>query len=164
MQQAQSESLKIQCRSKPKLRTFNLMNNFEKSPDYISKPLSFVQRRVIAKVRTGCLPLRLETARYERPRIPAEERYCHACHAREYSNKEPVNEHEFVETEFHFIFLCKLYENLRENWMSRIQTPDNFDLLPVGEKISVIFNAQNVKSTAQFLIHSFDLRSKTIHN
>ena len=83
MQKAQSEALKTKSKSKPKLRTFNLLNDFENTPDYIIKPLSFIQRRAIAKTRTGCLPLRLETARYERPRIPAEQRYCRACDARQ---------------------------------------------------------------------------------
>ena len=64
---------------KPKLRTFNLFKMFQEQPAYITKPLSFHLRRIVAKTRLGCLPLRLETGRYSVPRLAEHQRTCLVC-------------------------------------------------------------------------------------
>ena len=60
----QQEYLSSECAEKPKLRTFMLFKDFQEPPAYITKPLTFHQRRMVAKTRLGCIPLRLETGRY----------------------------------------------------------------------------------------------------
>ena len=164
----QTISLKDKCLQKPKLRTYNLFNDFENAPDYVSRPLSFVQRRAIAKTRTGCLPLRLETARYERPRVPAELRYCKACGMDEDTEMrnavmEPDQLDKKIESETHFLFWCGLYSELRKKWLGKVAKAEHFDLLSIGERYCTIFSSQNVKFTAQFIIDSFDLRSKKLN-
>ena len=72
MQTKQNLYLESECLLKPKLRTFNTFKNFSSLAPHIGKPLSFVERRMVSKLRLGILPIRLETARYERP-VPLEE-------------------------------------------------------------------------------------------
>ena len=60
----QREFLSSECAQKPKLRTFVLFKDFQEQPAYITKPLALHQRRMMAKTRLGCLPIRLETGQY----------------------------------------------------------------------------------------------------
>ena len=63
----------------------------------------------MAQLRAGILPLHLETGRYVN--TPVHERICLCCNQ------------EAVEDEFHFIFDCTLYSNLRHNFFISI-VPD----------------------------------------
>ena len=90
---SQQNSLKIQCEAMPKLRVFKTFKEFDTTPSYITKPMSFIQRKFISKLRLGCLEIRMETGRYARPRLPAEARLCQVCE----------NENQEVEDEFHFL-------------------------------------------------------------
>ena len=64
---------------------------------YLSLHLSRRKRSMLAQLRFGILPLRLETGRYKGEKV--EERICLLCN----ENK--------VEDEIHFIFKCPLYKN-----------------------------------------------------
>ena len=108
--------LKTECHNSPKLRTFVKFKDFFSTPTYITKPLTFIQRKFLSKLRLGCLEIRVETGRYARPRLPAESRLCQVCENRE----------EKVEDEFHFIFECKKYDQERSLWLNNIKTPANF--------------------------------------
>ena len=79
MQVKQTFDLKSKCTSKPKLRTFNTFMDFGTTPSYLLIPLSFVQKMFLAKTRLAALPIRLETGRYERPRLLEQERLCPSC-------------------------------------------------------------------------------------
>ena len=57
-----------------KLRTYNRVAIFNAAKCYLTKPLSFIQSKFLAKLRLGVLGLRIETGRYERPRRLPEER------------------------------------------------------------------------------------------
>ena len=60
----------------------------------------------IAQIRCGVLPLHIETGRYRNLKV--EERLCKVC------------ESQSVENEFHFIFDCPAYSQLRlvnYNWI-----------------------------------------------
>ena len=74
----QQLTLKDECISKPKLRTFVQLKEFDKiPPSHIVKPLTFVERRAISKLSLGILPLRIESTRYLRPLVPETERLCY---------------------------------------------------------------------------------------
>ena len=70
MHKTQQQIFRTECQNKPKLRTFMLFKEFETLPPHIGKPLSFVERKTISKLRLGILPIRLETACYVRPILP----------------------------------------------------------------------------------------------
>ena len=138
--------LKNECQQKPKLRTFVTFKDFESLPPHVGKPLTFIERKMISKLRLGILPIRLETARYLRPVVPEAQRLCYCASGD-------------IESEFHVLFICTKYENLRETWLSKLQKPDHFLTLSAQEKFKLTLNdPRNVRHTAQYLVNMMDLR------
>ena len=68
----QQTRVEIECKSKPKLRTFVKLKDFKILPPHVYKSLPFLERKMVSKARLGILPLRLETSRYVRPVLPEE--------------------------------------------------------------------------------------------
>ena len=133
-------------KNKPKLRTFVTFKDFKTISPHVYKPLSFLQRKTISKIRLGILPIRLETARYLRPILPEAQRLCYC------QNGDP-------ESECHVLFICEKYSNLRQVWMNNLLKPENFDAMSNPDKLKITLNEPcNVKYTAQFLIDILDLR------
>jgi hypothetical protein len=132
----QQSYLKAECQSKPKLRTFNLFKSFDCLPSYISKPLSFIQRKFIGKIRTGSLALRIELGRFSRPRLPEHERVCLAC----INDVNPINVVNQVEDEFHYIFSCNRYDEIRTLWLSKLNLPENFSNFEKSEKLKIVIS------------------------
>ena len=68
-----------------------------------------------------------------------------------------------VENEEHFIFKCAAYTDLRTVLFNSIVKPENFYDLTLGEKLKILLeNHDNVSQVANFVLHSYDLRSKLI--
>ena len=152
MQLKQNVELRVRCREKPKLRTFITFKDFGPTPMYLLKPLSFVQKKFIAQLRLSALPIRIETGRYERPKLDVHERLCPSC-----------NDGRSIENEEHFIFYCSQYSELREIWIDQLQKNDDFFNLETSEKFKIIFDKpENIKCSAQFIINIYDRRSKII--
>ena len=118
----QNVDLKDRCLLMPKLRTFNTFKEFGTTPTYLLKPISFVQKQFLAKIRLSSLAIRIESGRFERPILPAEARLCPSC-------KDNMS----VENEEHFIFYCQKYNHLREIWLQKILKPANFLNLAIHE-------------------------------
>ena len=140
------QNLKEQCQSKSKLRTFNCISSFSADKEYLQKPLTFVQRKFMAKLRLGVLQLRIETGRYERPRKAAVDRICKQC------------DQNVTESETHFLLHCPKHSLIRANFLSKISAED-FETLSDVEKIKFILNDPSiVKQSAQYIIAAFDNR------
>ena len=147
MLRKQQQLVEQECRSKPKLRTFNTFKDFTSMPPHVGKPLSFIERKMLTRLRLGVLPLRIETARFVRPILPENQRICY-CNSGE------------VESEYHLLFQCQKYSEQREAWFSKIDTPSNFLNFSVKEQLHIVLNeAKNVKHTAQYLVKVMDIRS-----
>ena len=59
----------------------------------------------------------------------------------------------FVETEYHFVYVCSKYSNPRNSWFENLVKPENFENLDQGSKLGIALNLpENVKSTSQFII------------
>ena len=98
----------------------------------------------------GILPIRIETGRYERPKLLAAERTCQICN----SNT--------VEDEAHFLLYCPKYSALRDRLFSLVEDM-NFENRENKEKIKFLTSDSTmVKFTAQYLIDAFDLRYKIV--
>lgn len=106
---------------KPKLR-----NYIQIKDDYY---LQRRQRSLCAQLRTGSLPLAIEVGRYKG--IPEEERLCVFCDLG------------VVKDEFHFIFHCPLYSDLRNCLYEKIKwkNPDLF-WLSDADVLSWLFNME----------------------
>jgi hypothetical protein len=100
----QDVDLKTKCEEKPKLRTFITFKNFGITPPYLLMPLSFVQKKCLAKIRLSALAIRIETGQYERPKLMIQQRLCPSC-----------KDGQLIETEEHFVFA--MYINLSELWL-----------------------------------------------
>merc|ERR1712208_523 len=109
---------RLNCLEKPKLRTFVTFKNFGSTPPYLLKPLSFVQRKFIAKTRLSALPIKIETGRYERPKLAIHERLCPCC-----------NDGQSIENEEHFVFHCAKYAKIRQIWIDKLQKNEDFPTL-----------------------------------
>ena len=75
----QKEYLKNECEQQSKLRTFNQFKEFGLVPAFVTKPLTFFQRKHMSRLRLGCLQLRIESGRYARPPLKLNERICQVC-------------------------------------------------------------------------------------
>ena len=151
----QAEELHHECVLLPKLRTFIRFKDFGQEPAYVQKPLNFYHRRLMSKIRLGCLPLSLETGRYTIPRIPEDKRVCLLC--------KRDTESPSIESEPHFLFECKSYVNERNIWYQEISVPVDFETISVDEKLKFVFNEQNnVKPTAQFIVKAFAERQRIL--
>merc|ERR1712105_289793 len=53
MTKKQQEIIKFECENKPKLRTFMLFKDFQTLPPHAGKPLSFIERKTLSKLRLG---------------------------------------------------------------------------------------------------------------
>ena len=149
----QQATQKDQCENLPKLRTFIKFKDFSCTPVYLKKPLSFIQRKFIAKLRLGCLEIRLETGRWARPRLPEESRICLVC----------PNQDQEPESELHFLFKCSTYQHERQSWLQKLTIPENFQELQPEFKLDLVLNnPDNVKITSQYVINIFDKRSKIV--
>ena len=71
--------LKSECEEMPKLRTLLKFKQFDQLPAYVNKPLTFLQKKHLAKIRLGSLGIRIESGRYSRPRLEVNQRLCEVC-------------------------------------------------------------------------------------
>ena len=159
----QMELLSNECQTKPKLRTFLTFKNFQEMPAYITKSFTIHQRRIMAKLRLGCLPLRIETGRYSRPRLNEADRICLICKPGDNIAEIDENDRQPVENEIHFLFQCTAYQGLRDQWFRDMGLAEDFEALEIEDKLKMILNNPTyVKKTSQHILKCMDLRSKLI--
>ena len=152
----QCSSLSEQCMELPKLRTFIQFKDFNHEPLYVKKHLTFYHRRLLAKARLGCLPLRIETGRYSVPRLPEDKRTCQMC--------DRYGDGSFIESESHFLFVCKAYRGERDSWFNSMTLPQTFQSLPTTEKLKIALNdSNNIRPTAIFMSQALSLREKFLN-
>ena len=103
---------------KPKLRTYRLFKFTFGTEKYVSLNLDRNYRSLLAQIRLGILPLRLETGRIKNEKV--DERICLIC------------SDNLVEDEKHFLFHCKAYSVERDQLFVKIinmyQDFDNFNI------------------------------------
>ena len=145
--------LETRCRKMPQLRTYIKFKNFNSKPALLVKPLAFIQRKQLSKFCLSCLELRICTDRYMH--LPEPERVCKVsdiCTARSE-----------VESECHFLLICPAYHELRQAWLSKLDLPENFNSLIDDQKLIMLINDENkVKSTSQFIVDAFNMRSRIL--
>ena len=85
---------------KPKLRFYRTFKKSQQLENYVKFNLTGAQRSFMAQLRFGILPIQVETGRFRNVKL--EERICTLCQLNE------------VEEEYHFLFQCPTYVNLRQ--------------------------------------------------
>ena len=150
-------NFKRECSKLPKLRTYNhIVSPFisQDAVHYTRLCLPFIVRKRLAQLRLGVLPLRIETDRYKRVKIPPDRRFCIQ------PNCANLNTNLVVEDERHFLICCDQYKNLRLKLFADVSIcfPD-FVLLSDYEKFNFLLTKSNIaKIVGQFIINAFDQR------
>ena len=85
-----------------KLRTYRCYKVNLEVEKYLLLNLHRLQRRTLAMLRIGVLPLEIETGRYAKPKTPLSERLCGLCNI------------DTIEDERHFLLHCPLYDDQRD--------------------------------------------------
>ena len=95
-----------------KLRHYRVFKTEPSPAGYVFAPLGPGQRWALASLRSGCLPLAVETGRYRIPKVPLNQRTCKIC------------DQNCIEDEFHFIIECITLQGLREQLFLSISLHD----------------------------------------
>ena len=148
------------CNNKPKLRTYILFKEIYKAETYTKLFLSRRQRSLIAKLRAGILPLRIETGRYQNikdtetgrfRKLHIEERLCQICN------------NDVVEDEIHFICNCPSYTDQRERLYREVTSKNElFNLMSDQEKFVYIMKNE-VKVLSNYMCESWDIRNSKLY-
>ena len=140
-----AQSFYNSCLSQPKLRTYVKITNFGNANIYLTKPLTFTQKAHVAKFKLGVLPLRLETGRFCRPKLPETDRICEQCN----SNS--------IENEIHFALYCFKHYNIRKAFLNSIVIPSSiqtdYELINY-----LLYNNTTIKLFAQFIVDCYSNR------
>lgn len=97
-----------------KLRTYALFKQELSLEPYLEAVTDIRKRVLLTKFRTGVAPLRIETGRYERPRIEANLRVCACCGSA-------------VEDEMHFVMECVQYTSRRNVFIQQVRSYADHD-------------------------------------
>ena len=123
--------------------------------NYINISLPFIVRKRLCQLRLGCLPLKIQTDRYIKPRIPPEERFCCQPECNTFSTGNRP-----VENELHFLIICKQYELIRQSLFSKIDLP-GFSNMTSFDKFRYLLTSSNVaRIVGQFITDAFDIHIK----
>jgi len=132
-----------------KLRTFVTFKKHFKEEKYLLAHLSRRERSLLAQLRLGILPLRLETGRYKGEK--EEDRICMLCNNNE------------IENETHFLFDCPLYDIERGCLYTKITDKcPNFEHLNTHEKLNILMS-EFVYQTSKYINEAFTKRRNTLY-
>ena len=107
-------SWKEQVNAKPKLRLYRKFKGNFGVEKYCKFYLTRFQRSLLAKLRLGILPLRLETGRFVGEDVT--QRICKICNTQ-------------VEDEEHFLFKCNYYTEERNSFLLSLNLNNTDDFL-----------------------------------
>ena len=132
---------------KPKLRTFNQIHDFNELQNLVKAPVTRMQRSLLAQFKSGILPLKIETDRYQG--IKPENRLCKICNLSE------------PEDEFHFIFRCPALSHARFSMRSGLDISNISGMHT--EKLKSLLRSENISSFAIYLECLYKSRQKLIY-
>ena len=145
---------------KPKLRTYVHFKNIFKTENYVSAYMLRSHRSLLAQLRSGILPLILETGRLQNIRdentghfrkLKVEERVCTLCNLN------------CIEDEIHFVLVCPKYTQIRSPLLDLLlQKYDHFVDLANLDKLSFLINYE-FKLLARYLHDAWNIRKSNIY-
>ena len=112
----------------PILRTYVLFKKDFVMSSHLFHVKNAMQRNAINKLRCSSYLLSIERGRHTRPKMPIEERLCFYCKS--------------IEDEIHFISDCRLYDNIRSVFISKVTSIyPCFESLSSREKCICLFKS-----------------------
>ena len=137
-----------------KLHFYHSFKTDTKKSDLLDAINNPHHRSAICKFRLGNHQLRIETGRHTIPKTPMNLRICSFCHSDE------------IENEMHFLFTCKLYDNIRLKFFNEITAKYSiFNEFDINAKSLFLCNSIDpavCRSTAAFVFHAMSLRHETL--
>ena len=156
-----------QAKGGNKLRTYAQFKSEVKFEQYLVNVKVKAQRSLLAKLRMGVAPLRIETGRYERTAandrargVPVDQRTCLVCNCGA------------VEDEFHFVMECDAYAKPRECLLQSCRTDATLKHF-VGNRCAdsstrrhlsnlLMSNSTVSRALAKFVWNSFRIRESIV--
>ena len=118
------------------------------------------QRSLLAQLRAGILPLRIETGRFNNikdsvtgkyRKLRPDERLCEMC-------KDGL-----IEDEFHFVCVCSIYKNIRDELYCNVTLKDpNFCDMNNLEKFNYLLNYE-YKLLSDYLVKAWNKRKELLY-
>ena len=129
-----------------KLRLYRQHKDCISTEQYIEQNMSRKYRQMLAKLRSGSLPIRVETGRYDN--TPLEDRICNCCSANQ------------IEDEVHILLQCDLYNDLRYKLLKHMLfLNDAFNTLsPLDKFISIMKTKSAQYMLAKYIFDMFKRR------
>ena len=135
--------------SKPKLRLYSKFKDNFKTDDYVFSLMPRYERSLLAQLRMGILPLRVETGRFINEIL--NERICTLCELQD------------IEDEIHFVCRCPKYDNPRLQ-LFHIASDRNPNFYLMTEPDKFIFLVKHLyKKLAIFIKQSWQIRQNLIY-
>ena len=151
LESKQVSSWETDVEKQRKLRFYRLFKTDFKVEPFVTINLPTSHRSLLAQLRYGVLPLKLETGRFIN--LPINERKCIFC------------DEQVVETEIHFLFECNLYTTLRTKFYAEMEADSkNFSTFSIEDKLNVLFSKSNIiRRFAVYLDSCFRKRSSVLY-
>jgi hypothetical protein len=130
-----------------KLRTYITFKSVFSCEDYLKLNLKRNELSLLAQLRFGILPLRIETGRYigEAP----EQRLCSLCDLMD------------IESEVHFIIVCPRYRNIRTQYIGHIL--NTMQTISDNEKLCVLMK-NYTRQTVKYISAAYLKRKDILYN
>ena len=144
LRQRQEASWQQKLLDKPKLRVYRQIKDSLCTENYVKLNLTRTERSCLAQLRSGTLPLRIETCRF----VQLEEnmRLCQLCN-------------NGVENELHFLFKCSQYTEIRRMLFDNVNMFEMTDI----EKFEFLCT-NHPRKIAKFSSRAFKKRQEIIYN
>ena len=136
----------LEAQRKPKLRTFLKIHNFDKIQLLAKSKITRYQRSLLAQLKFGILPLKIETERYQG--TPLENRLCKLCNTNS------------VEDEMHFMFHCPGLSDTRSSFHTISEfndITDNFD------RLHKMLDSENLSDVGKFVENMYMSRKNLMY-
>ena len=142
------ENWSLHVPSKPKLRTYKLYKDKVLLEKYLLLPKH--QRSIVAKLRSGSLPLAIETGRYNN--ISLEKRTC------------PICNNNVIEDEIHFVCVCEKLQIIRQHYFKKYCEKSSV-FLDLDDKNKLIYIMSNHHYTlGKFLFELWNFRTSLLYD
>ena len=134
-----------------KLRTYRMFKTEYKEEAYLSVNLNRKQLSILFSLRSGILPIRIETGRYYPNPLPPHDRICPGCDLD-------------VENEIHFVMYCPDYNLQRlQLFNTAKEVQPNFEDMSDRDKFSLLISDPLIiRNTCNYLIQAYTARQNML--
>ena len=149
------EFWKKKIKNSNKLDFYRKFKHEYKAEEYLDMAPTMYAKRDYIKFRTSNHKLAVEILRYKRPIVPREQRLCELC------------TEDKIEDEFHMIFECTTYKNIREIYFQKIHALIACNHAFKDEFIETIFKSLNtpvIIYTSNFIKKCFTKRKSLLQS